>query len=157
MTMIRFEPRNEFVHAQRKLRRFLNEFEGAVQGGVHFEMGSFNPRVDIAEDEKSVHVHAELPGLSTEDVKLTISEGVLTIRGEKKRQEEQPASNFVRIERSFGAFVRQFTLPENLQDDAVTASFTNGVLEITIPKSEPVKPKEREVPITSATPKFSQN
>ena len=151
MTLIRWEPRRDMISAQRKARRIFEEFEGALQNGLHFEMGSYLPRVDISEDEKTFFVHAELPGLKPEEVKVTVSDGVLTIRGEKKRTEEHTERNFHRIERNFGEFVRQFTLPENLSEEA-NATFRDGILEIAIPKVEPEKPAEREIPIRSANP-----
>jgi HSP20 family protein len=109
--------------------------------------GSLVPRVNISEDKDNFYVHAELPGLSHEDVKVTFSEGVLTIRGEKKKEEKSEDRNYHRIERRYGEFVRQFNLPENVKHDAIKADFRNGVLEITVPKTEPQKPKEHEIPI----------
>ena len=108
---------------------------------------SYVPRVDISEDASNIYVHAELPGLSKDDVKLTVREGTLILRGEKKHEEKKEDRNYYRIERRYGEFVRQFTLPENVKEDDVRANFTNGILEITIPKSEPQKPKEHDVPI----------
>jgi len=147
MTLIRWEPRRDIESAQRRIKQVLDNFDQVVQNGFHLEMGSFLPRVDIAEDAGKVHVVAELPGIAAEDIKLTVSEGVLTIRGEKKRSDEYAQKNFFRIERNFGEFVRQFTLPENLDEEAIEANFTDGILEITIPKREPEKPKEREIKI----------
>jgi HSP20 family protein len=147
MTLLRWEPRRDLEQAQKRVRSFFDDFESAIQNGVHMEMGSYSPRVDISEDQQNVYVIAELPGLSEEDVKVTLTDGVLTIRGEKKRKEEHSGHNFFRIERTYGEFVRQFALPENLNDEAVDASFDGGVLEITIPKREPEKPREREVKI----------
>jgi HSP20 family protein len=77
------------------------------------------------------------------------SEGVLSIRGEKKREEEHHDRNFYRMERSYGEFVRQFTLPEGVKEEDIQADFKDGVLEIMVPKKEPSKPKEREVEIRS--------
>ena len=148
MTLIRWEPRRDIENAQRRLRKMFDDFDGNFfQNGLSFEMGSYAPRVDISEDKNNIYISAELPGLTQEDVKVTITEGVLTIRGEKKREEKHSDRNFYRIERSFGEFVRQFTLPENLRDEDVNAEFADGVLEVTIPKREPEKPKEREIKI----------
>jgi len=108
---------------------------------------AYVPRVDISEDTNNIYVHAELPGMAKDDVKVIVADDILTIRGEKKHEEKKEDKNYFRIERRYGSFARQFTLPENVKDEDVHANFNNGVLEITIPKSEPVKPKEREVPI----------
>ncbi len=108
---------------------------------------AYVPRVDISEDTNNIFVHAELPGMSNDDVKVTVSEGVLTLRGEKKHETKTGDKNYFRIERRYGEFARQFTLPDNADDEHVVANFNNGVLEVTIPKKEPEKPKEREIPI----------
>lgn len=151
MTVYRWEPRRDFEQASRKLRRFYNDVECAVSNGLanglHVELGTFSPRVDISETKENVFVRAELPGMKAEDVKITLSEGMLTFRGEKKRAEETKTENFHRIERSHGEFVRKFSLPTGLNEDAVEATFTDGVLEVKIPKREPEKPREREVTI----------
>ena len=149
MTVYRWEPRREIEAAGKKLRRIFDDFESGWQNGLHIELGTFSPRVDISESKENVFVRAELPGMKAEEVKITISDGALTLRGEKKRSEETKTENFHRIERSHGEFVRQFALPDNLNEDAVSASFADGVLLITIPKTEPEKPKEREVKINS--------
>ena len=147
MTVYRWEPRRDAENASKKLRRLFDDFDSVLTNGLHVELGTFVPRVDISETKEAVHVHAELPGMKAEDVKITISDGALILRGEKKRKEEVSEHNFHRIERSHGEFVRQFALPDNLNEDAVEATFTDGVLEISIPKREPEKPKEREVKI----------
>ncbi|HEY3875166.1 MAG TPA: Hsp20/alpha crystallin family protein [Candidatus Kapabacteria bacterium] len=153
MTVYRWEPRRDFELASRKLRRLFNDFEGAVtsglQNGVHVELGTFSPRADISESKENVIVRAELPGMKAEEVKITLSDNTLTLRGEKKRSEETKTEDYHRIERSHGEFVRQFALPDNLNEDAVEATFADGVLEIKIPKREPEKPREREIAIKS--------
>lgn len=145
MTLIRWEPRRELEGAQRQFRKIFDALENGIQNGIHFEMGSYVPRMDISEDDKNIYIMGEFAGMSEDDVKVSISDGVITIRGEKKRKEEYAKHNFHRIERTYGEFVRQFTLPENLNEDDISAEFEGGVLEITIPKREPQKPKEREV------------
>lgn len=108
----------------------------------------FTPRVDIADTEKALTFHAELPGLVKEDVKISVTDGnMLTIRGEKKREEKKEEKNFLRVERSWGSFTRSFALPDNLDTESINAAFDNGVLNIEIPKREPVKPKELEINI----------
>lgn len=153
MTVYRWEPRRDYVAASRKLRRLFDDVECAVnsglQNGIHVELGTFSPRVDISETKENVFVRAELPGMKAEDVKITLSEGTLTLRGEKKRVEETKTEEFLRIERSHGEFVRQFALPKNLNEDAIEATFIDGVLEVKIAKQEPEKPKEREIAIKS--------
>lgn len=145
MTRIITRPRSDAGFFPKYMRSFFEDmnrdFDG-IQGTT-----SYVPRVDISEDTNNIYVHAELPGLSKDDVKVTVSEGTLILRGEKKHEEKKQDRNYYRIERRYGEFVRQFTLPENVKEGDVRANFTSGILEITIPKSEPEKPKEHEVPI----------
>jgi HSP20 family protein len=147
---MRFDPA---LSATRQLTRTTNQFQKMLQDfdslfGQGFEVGSYVPRVDISEDKDNLYLVAELPGMTENDVKVTVSEGILSIRGEKKRKEEHETRNYYRIERSHGEFVRQFTLPENLKEEEIEAEFTDGVLEVRIPKAEPTKPNEREIKIS---------
>ncbi|HET6401756.1 MAG TPA: Hsp20/alpha crystallin family protein [Candidatus Kapabacteria bacterium] len=151
MAIIKWEsPRRDLDSFGRTMRRFFNDFDSNFTNFTPFvNNGNFMPSVDINEDKDNIYFIAELPGLTKDDVKLTVSEGVLTIRGEKKREEEHQDRNFYRMERSYGEFVRQFTLPEGVKEENIQADFKDGVLEIMVPKKEPSKPKEREVPIQS--------
>ena len=110
----------------------------------------FTPKIDVSEDDKNIYIHADLPGMESNDVKVTMSEdGVLTIRGEKKKEvkEEDKSKNYLRIERNYGSFTRSFTLPENVKTDAVDGTFEKGVLTLTLPKVELEKSKETEIPL----------
>lgn len=99
----------------------------------------FSPRVDVAESGDEVKVSVELPGLDEEDIELSLSRDVLTIRGEKKREEEERGRNYYRAERSYGAFRRSVPLPAAVDADAADAVFRSGVLTITLPKVGTVK------------------
>ncbi len=103
---------------------------------------SFTPnamRVDISEDEKNIYIDAEMPGIKKEDVKVTIEDGVLMIRGERKQETEEKKKNYHRVERVYGSFLRAFTLGENVDKDNIEAKYEDGVLHLTLPKIEPVK------------------
>ena len=150
MTVYRWDLRRDVENAGRKIRRFVDDFDSVMQNGLHIEVGAFMPRVDISEGKEADYLVAELPGVSQDDVKVTVTDGVLTLRGEKKRREEYNGQDFHRIERSHGEFVRQFNLPDNLNLDSVEARFKDGVLEVRIPKAEPEKPREREIKINGS-------
>lgn len=148
MAIMRFDPRRSFEQVAKRMNDFISEFDK----GVSFEFGSFAPRVDISEDEKYFFVQAELPGMRKEDVKLTISDdNLLIIKGEKKREEtaenNTEGKSFIRVERNYGTFTRTFMLPDNVRKDSINARFENGILDITLEKIEPEKPKEMEVEI----------
>jgi HSP20 family protein len=98
------------------------------------------PKLDIAETETAYEVTADLPGVEEKDVDVSLSEGVLRIKGERKSEKEEKKKNFHRVERSFGSFERAIALPEGIEADKISASFKQGVLKVTLPKT--VKAKE---------------
>jgi HSP20 family protein len=145
MGIIKVDPFRGFDHM---LRRMNDVFEDVQRGGVRFEVGDFTPRVDISDDEKQLTISAELPGITKQDVKITVNEDrILTLRGEKRREEKHEDKNFMRVERSYGSFTRSFALPDNVDTESVQASFTDGVLKITLDKTMPAEPKEQEINI----------
>jgi HSP20 family protein len=104
--------------------------------------------VDIFEDEKNVYVQAELSGIKKEDVKVTVNDdNILSIIGEKKYEKKSENETTLRTERAYGKFTRSFILPDNLDKNAITANFDNGVLNLSIPKIEPPAPKEIEIKV----------
>ena len=110
-----------------------------------FEVGDWMSTVDISETDDAFVVKAELPGVDKNDVSVKIENGILTIKGEKKTETEDKKKH--RIECSYGSFVRSFTLPQATKSNSIEAKYKNGILNLTIPKSEEIKPKEIEVKI----------
>lgn len=104
--------------------------------------GPWSPAVDVAETEDAITLHVELPGMKLEEIDIELTGDTLTIRGERKRVREEQKDNFVRVERSFGRFQRTFTLATPIQHDKVSAAYRDGILEITLPKSEETKPRK---------------
>src|SRR5437899_10666319 len=104
---------------------------------------NFLPAVDIYEDEHNIVLTAELPGIEDKDLNLSLENGVLTINGERKMENEENRDKFHRIERAYGRFTRSFTLPPIINPDDVKAEFNNGVLKITLAKREEAKPKQK--------------
>jgi HSP20 family protein len=106
------------------------------------------PRVDIAENADSYVIKADLPGMSKEDIALTVENGVLTIRGEKKEErKESEKGRYYHYERTFGKFQRAFNLPEDVDADSIAAKYDNGILELSIRKVEKAKPKAIEITV----------
>jgi len=103
------------------------------------------PALDMSEDDKQVVVTAELPGMDPKDVDISIDKGVLTLKGEKKFEEEEKKENYHRIERSYGSFRRSVSLPTEVAEDKVKARFKDGVLKITLPKSEQTAAKKIQI------------
>ncbi len=121
-----------------EMDRFFDEFFrgfGLAPWAPFTEMESyFSPRVDVIETDKEVKVSAELPGLTEKDVEVSLSHDVLTIKGEKKSEEEHKEHNTYRLERVYGSFQRNIPLPCEVDEEKVEAVFKNGVLTVTMPK-----------------------
>jgi HSP20 family protein len=99
--------------------------------------GEFNPRVDVTENDQEVKITAELPGLEEKDIDVSLSNDMLTLKGEKKAEQEDKGENYYRMERSYGSFQRSIQLPAEVDGDKVEATFKKGVLNITLPKLHP--------------------
>jgi len=122
--------------------RFLGETPLARMLGEEW-----SPSVDVSETKDSFIVKAELPGLGAKDVDVSISGDILTIKGEKKRQEEEKDEHHYRAERYYGSFQRTFRLPASVQGDKIEATFDKGVLKVTLPKVEEAKKKQIEIKV----------
>ncbi len=109
--------------------------------------GDWAPRVDIAETEKEFIIKAEVPEVKKDEVKISVDNGILSIRGERKQEKEEKGKKFHRVERYYGSFTRSFTLPDNVDETKIEASFKDGMLNIQIPKNEKSKPKAIDVKI----------
>jgi HSP20 family protein len=109
---------------------------------------SWYPACDVFEDKDAVKIVAELPGVQPEDVKLSLENNLLTIRGEKKQEAEERSERVHRYERSYGTFERAFVLPSTVDGDKISAQYQNGILTILVPKAERARP--REIPVQSA-------
>ncbi|MCF6266515.1 MAG: Hsp20/alpha crystallin family protein [Desulfuromusa sp.] len=105
------------------------------------------PRADITETDDAFTITAEVPGIKRDDVKISIEDHVLSIHGENKQEKEEEGKKFHRIERFYGSFNRSFSLPENVNEDKIDAIFKDGVLTLTIPKTEVKKPKAIEIKV----------
>ncbi|HSP87329.1 MAG TPA: Hsp20/alpha crystallin family protein [Ignavibacteriaceae bacterium] len=139
MTLIKFEPLRELENWNERIQRFFNDFPSTDH--------NYFPHIDISDDEKNIYVEAEIPGVKKENVKVTLQDNILTITGEKKKETEEKNKNLFRSERVYGSFTRSFTLPGDINPDTVDAKFENGILNITISKSQPKKASEKFIEI----------
>ena len=155
MSLIRWNPTRELtafpadvLSMQREINRmFDGVFRGGIQDDGSLFSTSWTPPTDIAEHETEYRVKVELPGVTRDDVKITMQDNILTIRGEKKQEVETRESNQHRVERSYGSFQRSFTLPATVKGDKIEASYADGILCITLPKAEAAQPKQIEVKV----------
>lgn len=119
---------------------------GGGQEGL--TQSTWSPAVDITEDDTGYLITAELPEVKKEDVKITLENGVLTLTGERKFEREEKGKKFHRVERSYGSFVRSFTLPDDADAGKVDAQFKEGLLKVHVSKSEKARPKQIEINVT---------
>jgi HSP20 family protein len=127
----------------REIDRLFNEF--AQGAGANGAPAKLIPNIDIAETDKAIEVSAEMPGLERKDIDISIEDDTLTIRGEKKIEEDQKDKNVQHSERTYGVFMRVLQLPPGVDPSSVEATMSNGVLKITIPKPAKPEPKKIEV------------
>ncbi len=145
MALVKWDPWREIEDMFDRYTR-----AGGVPRGGGQELartGDWTPRVDIAETEQAFVIKAEVPEVNKDDVKITVDNGVLSICGERKQEQEEKGKTFHRVERFYGQFTRSFTLPENVDEDHITATFKDGMLSLEIPKTEKAQPKAIEVKV----------
>lgn len=138
--------RRELEPFRREMERLWDRFVGESWLPKPFSE-SWQPSADVVETEASIVVKAEIPGLESADLDVSISEDTLTIKGEKKREEERTDERFHSVERYYGSFQRSFRLPASIQTDKAEATFEKGVLVVTLPKTEEAKKKEIKVQV----------
>ena len=144
MPVFSFDPSKGMETVAKKVTELANE----IESGINFEIGGFSPRVDIEEDDKGLYINVELPGMEKSQIKLSVSDdNVLTITGEKNKEEDDGSRSRIRTERRFGKFKRAFALPENIDRESIKAEFNNGILDVILDKKEPEKLKEYKVEI----------
>jgi HSP20 family protein len=137
MAIIRYEPWGLLNQLQKELS--LSRDEHAGEGSI--ATAEWAPAVDIKEDSDKFVIHADIPGVKPENIEISMEAGVLTVKGEKESEVKTEKEGYKRVERTSGSFYRRFSLPDSANGDAISAKCKHGVLEIVIPKHEPVKPK----------------
>jgi HSP20 family protein len=128
----------------RRASSFFDDRSGPGDG-----LGLREPNLDLYEEKDQIVVKAELPGMTKDDIHVSVVDNILTIQGEKKKEEENKGKDYYHAERVYGAFVRNLTLPAEINPEKVQAVFKNGVLEIRLPKSEEAKKKAINVKVES--------
>ena len=142
MAITRWRPFRDLLSIQNEMNRLFDDFFGRPFTRLEWTKEAWSPSVDVSETKDNVIVNAEIPGMNKEDVKVSVQDNVLILSGERKQEKEEKNANYHRIERSYGSFSRSFTLPTSVQADKVKATYKDGILKITLPKTEEVKPKE---------------
>jgi len=148
MTVLtRWDPFRELTSLQNRLSRLFEEQYGGREESL--TAGAFVPAVDIYEDEHSIQLKLEVPGIDEKDLDVRVENHLLTVSGERKFEREEKEENFRRVERRYGSFSRSFTLPNTVNPEDVTANYENGMLKIKLGKRAEAKPKQIKVNIGS--------
>lgn len=150
MTLVRFNPVKDLINFEREINKMFNEFENMFGLRMRdFEDQNFvwMPSTDIIEYDDRYEVRMDFPGLTKDDVKISYSDGQLSVSGERKFENENKDAKYHRIERSYGKFFRSFTVPNKIKEDKIEANFKDGLLTIILPKADEVRPKEIEIKV----------
>ena len=149
MAIVRFEPFRDLLGLQDRMNRLFDESYRSTQRGASDDEwalgGSWAPAVDIYEQGNDIVLKAELPGVDPKDVDIRLENNVLNLRGQRKLEGEVKRESYHRVERSYGAFSRSFTLPTVVDQAAIKAEFKDGLLRVTLPKREESKPKQIQI------------
>jgi HSP20 family protein len=147
MAIVRWDPLRDFAHLQERINRAFADASGRSDEGL-MTSGEWVPPVDIFQNgEHELVLKAELPDVSRENIELTVDNGTLTIKGEKKFSGEAREDQFHRIERRYGTFTRSFSLPPTVDQTKLTAEHRNGVLTVRLPLREEAKPRQIKVDV----------
>jgi HSP20 family protein len=145
MAIIRWEPFRDLVGLQERMNRLFDEsFRGINRTGSEEDWvgGSWAPAVDIYEQNGNIVLKAELPGVDPKDVDVRVENNILTLRGERKLENEVKRESYHRVERAYGSFTRSFTLPNVVDTEKIKAEYKDGLLRMTLPKKDEAKPKQ---------------
>ena len=143
MTIVRWDPFRNMSTLQDRINRIFEETANRSQDyDVEVSQCDWRPVVDIYDSEKAIIINAELPGVTKDSITLDVKENILTLKGERKSDEEASKEKYYRMERCFGTFERAFTLPSTVDPTKISANFKDGILKIEIPKPEGKKPKQ---------------
>lgn len=144
MNVVRYEPWGLLRRFQDDVNQLLADGRtgSAESDGSNIVTSNWTPAVDIKEEEQRFVLQADIPGVDPKDIDVTMDNGVLTIKGERKHESEEQANGYKRVERSYGSFYRRFSLPDSADAEGITAKGKDGVLEVVIPKLEKVQPRK---------------
>ena len=151
MAIVRWEPFRDLLSLQDRMNRLFDESYRSTQRGTSDDEwalgGSWAPAVDIYEQGTNIVLKAELPGVDPKDVDIRLENNVLSLRGQRKLENEVKRESYHRVERSYGAFSRSFTLPTVVDQGSIKAEFKDGLLRLTLPKREEAKPKQIQISV----------
>ena len=153
MTLTRWNPGRELLNLEKEFSRLFNSFGNrfgstSENGNEEYENAVWMPLTDITENKDNYVLELDIPGVPKENVKISYTNGQLSITGDRKQEKESKDKNYYRVERTYGKFYRSFSLPQEIKEDEIEAKFKDGQLTITVPKAEKVKPKEIAIKVS---------
>lgn len=150
MSVTRWDPFRNMATLHSQVNRL---FENSLQSGRtdNSALTTWAPAVDIHENENALVITADLPGMDEKDLDIRVENNMLTVRGERKFDQKVKEENYLRIERTYGAFSRSFSLPNTVNTEAIKAEYKNGVLAVELPKRAESKPKQVKVNVTTSS------
>jgi len=145
MAIIRWDPFRDMVSLREKMNRLFEDVFTGRGDDKELASSTWAPAVDIFETESELVMSAEIPGIDEKDIEIKLEDNTLTLKGERKFEKETREENYHRIERSYGSFYRAFTLPNSVDLDKIHAEHENGILKITLPKRQELKPRNVKI------------
>ena len=143
--LMEWQPFREVSRLRREMDHLWDDYFGSGRRGLKPLQAEFSPAVDVTETAEAVVVKAEVPGMDAKEINISVTGDVLTIKGEKKSEREEKEENYHLVERRYGSFSRSLALPAGVDMDKIEAKYDKGVLTVTCPKKEEVKPKPIEI------------
>jgi HSP20 family protein len=143
MSIIRWDPYRSLLGMKQEFDKIFSNWDD--EAPTH--TSHWRPAVDIVEDEDTLRLNVEVPGMAKEDIKINVENGILSISGERKFDKDVKEENCHRIERSYGGFYRSFSLPTKVDTEKIEAHYENGILKISMTKKEEAKPRQIEVKV----------
>lgn len=149
MNLVKWNPFRELEDVSNRLNSIFGKFPAKTESGQEMlAVTDWVPIVDISETDTAYLIKGEIPGVKKEDVKVTIEDDMITLRGERKQEKEDKGEKYHRIERCYGSFMRSFHLPDDAEESTVKAEFKDGMISVTLPKSEQAKNKPKQIEVT---------
>jgi len=153
MNIVRYDPFRELHSLQDEMTRLFAGVAPRSGNRDEVSFGAWNPNVDIFEDKDKLVLEAELPGMKRDDFELSVENNVITLKGERRFEKKTNEDNYHRVERSYGSFIRSFTLPQTVSSEGAEAEFKDGILKVTLPKREETKARKIEIKSVDSEPK----
>ncbi|MFQ5722935.1 MAG: Hsp20/alpha crystallin family protein [Terriglobia bacterium] len=150
--LARFDPFRDLPTLHEQIDRLFEDSLARLRsdwGGEALDGARWSPAVDIVESDNDIVLRADLPGLDPKQLEVSVQDGTLTLKGERKFERDVKEDNYRRVERAYGSFMRSFALPQWVDPDKVDAQYRNGVLEVKLPKRPESKPKQIKVAVKS--------